>query len=169
MKALILVDYENEWTNKNSDYYVGDISEVIKKTNMLIDYCRKKGYKIIFTTHIEKESDDAFSENSENVRIITELHKKEPDILIKKNKISPFYKTNLENELKGIKEIIIAGILTNLCVRSLAEEAYDREFLITVIKDCCISLDKETQDFTFKDLKTTREEINFLNLKEFTK
>ena len=30
MKALILVDYENEWTNKNSDYYVGDISEVIK-------------------------------------------------------------------------------------------------------------------------------------------
>ena len=165
--ALILVDFENEWIKQDSDYFVGDISGVIKKTNKLISYCRKKGYKIIFTRHVEKDSDDAFAENSEKIKIMTELHKKDIDILIKKYKISPFYKTNLENELRGIKEIVVAGILTNLCVRSLIEEAYDREFEITIIKDCCVSLDKKIQEFTFKDLKTTREEINFLDLKEF--
>lgn len=167
MKALILVDFENEWIDKSSDYFVGDISSVLERTNQLIDSCRKKGFKIIFTTHIEKDSDEAFAENSNNVNIISELNKKESDILIKKYKISPFYKTNLENELKGIKEIVVAGILTNLCVRSLIQDAYDREFEIICIKDCCVSLDKKTQEFTFKDLKETREEINFLNLKEF--
>ena len=74
-----------------------------------------------------------------------------------------------EKELKGIKEIVICGILTNLCVRSLAQEAYDRDFQITIIKDCCVAFDAETHEFTLKDLKATREEIEFLNLNEFTK
>lgn len=166
-KALILVDFENEWANENSDYFVGDISEVIEKTNKLIDFCRKKNYKIIFTRHIEKDSDSEFAEDSNNVEIIKDLHKESSDVLITKYKISPFYQTKLEDELKGIDEIVVCGILTNLCVRSLVQDAYDREFEIKVIKDCCVSLDKETQDFTFKDLKNTREEIEFLDLEEF--
>ena len=169
MKALILVDFENEWVDKNSKYYVGDISEVIKKTNELIDYCRKEKYKIIWTIHVEKNSENGFAEGSRNIEIINSLHKKNSDVVIKKYKISPFYRTNLENELRGINEIVVAGILTNLCVRILIEEAYDRDFEITVIKDCCVSIDEQTQDFTFKDLKSTREEINFLGLKEFMK
>ena len=168
-KALICVDFENEWTDKSSDYFIGDISDVIKKTNKFIDFCRKNGYKIVFTTHVEKDSDSAFASNSKNVEIIKELHKQDSDVLITKNKISPFYKTNLDKELKGIKEIVICGILTNLCVRSLAQDAYDRDFQITIVKDCCRAFDEETHEFTIKDLKATREEIEFLNLNEFTK
>ena len=166
-KALILVDFENEWIDKKSDYYVGNISDIIKKTNRLIDYCRAKGYKIIFIRHVEEDS-KAFAENSENTKIISKLHKTKQDKTVKKYKISPFYRTALEKELKGIKNIIVAGILTNLCVRSLVQDAYDRDFGIIVIKDCCVAMDKKTQDFTLKDLKSTREEITFPSLKEFT-
>jgi nicotinamidase-related amidase len=165
-KALVLVDFENEWIDKNSGYFVGNISAVINRTNKLIDFCRANGFKIIFTTHVEKGSGKEFAENSDNVKIISALHRKDSDVLIIKNKISPFYKTNLEKELKGIKEIVAAGILTNLCVRSLVQDAYDRDFAIKVIKDCCVAFGKQTQDFTFKDLKATREEIEFLNLDE---
>lgn len=168
-KALILVDFEKEWIDKNSDYFIGDLSELISKTNKLIDYCRKNNYKIIFTTHIEKDSDEAFAPNSENVKIINEINKKDSDILIQKNKISPFFKTNLGEHLKGIDEIIICGILTNLCVRSLAQDAYDRDFKITIIKDCCQAFDKETHNFTIKDLKDTREEIEIFEVDEFIK
>lgn len=164
-KALMLVDFEKEWTDKKSPYYVGNISEVLKRTNKLIDFCREKGYKIIFTRHIEKDSESEFS--GDNANVISSMHKKPRDTLITKYKISPFYRTNLERELKGINQIVICGILTNLCVRHLAEDAYDREFDITIIKDCCVALDKKTHDFTINDLKSTREEINFVNLKEF--
>lgn len=166
-KALILVDFENEWTDKKSEYFLGNLAGLVKKTNQLIDSCRKKGYKIIFTAHVEKDSDSCFAPNSENVQIIKELHRKKSDLVIEKNKISPFYKTRLEKELKGIKEIVVCGVLTNLCVRSLVQDAYDRDFEITVIKDCCKAFDKKTHEFTLKDLKETREEIRFLNLREF--
>jgi len=166
-KALILVDFEKEWTDKSSDYFVGDIYDLIKKTNKLIDFCRKNNYKIIFTTHIEKNSGGEFAENSENIEIIDEINKQDSDVLIKKNKISPFFKTDLEKHLEGIDEIVICGILTNLCVRSLVQDAYDRDFKITIIKDCCRAFDEETHNFTIKDLKATREEIEFLNLNEF--
>ncbi|EKD49345.1 MAG: hypothetical protein ACD_63C00176G0003 [uncultured bacterium] len=168
-KALILVDFQKEYTDERSDYFVGDISDTIEKTNKLIDFCRKSGYKIIFITHVEKISEGAFSESSINSEIIVRLHKEEKDVLIEKNKISPFFKTNLGKELQGINEIIVCGILTNLCVRSTIQDAYDRDFNIKVIKDCCVAFDDETQEFTFKDLKTTREEIEFLNLRDFLK
>lgn len=166
-KALILVDFEKEWINEESDYYVGDITKMVEKTNQLIDFCRKKGYKIIFTRHVEKGSEGAFAENSENTKLIAGLHKEKSDDLLTKNKISPFYRTKLEEKLKGIKEIVVCGILTNLCVRSLIEGAYDREWEITVIEDCCVAKDEETQEFTFKDLKATREEIKFAEVADF--
>ncbi len=68
-KALILVDFQKEWTDKSSDYFLGNISLLIKKTNKLIIFCRKNNYKIIFTKHIEKDSDKEFAEKSENVKI----------------------------------------------------------------------------------------------------
>ncbi len=89
------------------------------------------------------------------------------DTIIIKNKINPFYNTSLEKELDGIKHVIVCGILTNLCVRSFIQDAYDRDFKITVIKDCCAAHTSELQEFTFYDLAQTREEIDFIDLKGF--
>ena len=52
-------------------------------------------------------------------------------------------------------------------MRSLIHDAYDRDFKITVVTDCCTAFDKKTQDFTFQDLKRTREEINFTDINTF--
>jgi len=166
-KALILVDFEKEWVDQKSNYFVGNISPVIKKVNRLIKFCRQQQYKIIFTKHIEKDSLNAFTKGSKNVEFIDEIEYNNKDIVVTKYKISPFHQTTLAKHLKGVKQLVVCGILTNLCIRSLIEEAYDREFEITVIKDCCVAFDKVTQDFTFKDLKATREEVEFVNLNKF--
>ena len=167
-KALVVVDFENEWTLKKSPYYLGDISQLLARTNRLIDFCRKKGYRIIFTAHIEKGSKKEFSDGP-RAEIISSLHRDKGDSLVKKNQISPFYRTTLEKELGNIRSIVICGVLTNLCVRSLAHDAYDRGFDIRIISDCCKAMDKKTHEFTLKDLKNTREEIQIQKLSEFTK
>lgn len=168
-KALILIDFEKEWIDPASEDYVGDISDVLKKTNDVIDYCRSRGDKIIFTRHVEPKADKAWAEGSKGTELIDTLHKDPSDIVITKQKISPFYQTTLEWELKGVSEVIVCGILTNLCVRSLVQDAYDRDFDITVIKDCCVAFDEETQNFTLRDLQATREGIQFKDAEEFIK
>lgn len=168
-KALIIVDYQKEWTDASSDYFVGDISKAISNTNTLIDYCRNEGYRIIFVKHLESDSDDAFKEGTENSDLLDTINKKDTDSMITKYRISPFLNTTLEKVLEDIKEVVIVGILSNLCVRSTIHDAYDRDYDITVIKDCCVSFDDQTQVFTFKDIKATRPEIEFLNLNDFIK
>lgn len=166
-KALLVVDWEKEWTNPKSEYFVGDLVSATKKLNKLIEFCRAKNYKIIFIKHIEKNSRDVFAKNSDRVQFIENINIQKSDTIITKYKISPFFKTNLDVVLRGIKEVVVAGILTNLCVRSTVQDAYDRDFKVMVIQDCCVSFDKYTHRFTIEDLKTTREEINFLNLNQF--
>ncbi|MBN1792656.1 cysteine hydrolase [Candidatus Woesearchaeota archaeon] len=169
MKALILVDFENEWITKDSEYYVGDLKDVLDNTNKLIAHARKKGFKIIFIKHVEKGSEDSFAEGSKRTEIISSLDRKKSDVVMTKYKISAFYKTSLEKELAGVDSIVVCGVLANLCVRSLVEDAYDREFKVGVVKDCCVAMDEETLEFTFKDLRATRAEVEFLSLKDFLK
>jgi len=162
--ALVLIDFQKEWIDPKHEYYVWDISQTLSKVNYLIEYCRAREYKILWTKHRETDSIDAFGPETE---IISLLKKEDTDAMIIKNKISPFYNTSLDQELNGIKHVIVCGILTNLCVRSFIQDAYDRDFKITVIKDCCIAHTPEIQDFTFFDLAQTREEIDFTEFKIF--
>ena len=166
-KVCLLVDLENELTDTNSEYYLGNLSKLKRNIKKLSDICRSHNIPLIFTRHIEIDSKTFFAENSKNVELFVE--KENDEILITKNKISPFYNTSLDNILKEMKadELIIAGIMTNLCVRSAVSDAYDKNYKITVIKDCCASNSIEINNFTFKDLKNTRPEIEFLTVDEF--
>lgn len=163
-KSLILIDLENEWQDPESDYYVGDLSDYISRINVLIDRCRDAGYKIFFVRHVEKDGTTAFIEGTKNTQLLEGLHKDDNDIVITKYAISAFYNTDLEKELEGTADIVIAGILTNLCVRSAVSDAYDRGFTITIVSDCCTAFDAETHEFTLRDLKSTREEIEITDL-----
>lgn len=166
--ALILVDMENEWINRNSEYYVGSIPHVISNVNALIGYSRRKGHKIIFIRHVEKDG-DAFREKGKGSEIIATLKREKTDIVITKHTIGAFLNTKLEKELKGIKNIIICGLLTNLCVRKLAEDAYDLGYEITIVSDACCAFNKETHVFTLKDLKETRDEIVISKVEDILK
>ena len=162
--ALVLIDFQSEWINPESEYYVGDMREVVAKVNYIVKYCRARGYKIIFTKHREDVSLNHFGPDTQ---IIPEILRDESDSIVEKHKISPFYATILDKELEGIQKVVVCGILTNLSVRSFIQDAYDREFKITVIKDCCVAHTPEIQEFTFFDLAQTRTELDITNFKEF--
>lgn len=162
--ALIIVDPEKEWASQESDYYVGEPTSYVERTNELIGHARGQGWRVVFTRHVE-EGGTAFKEAA-GAEFLDGLDVQESDPVIVKHRISPFYRTNLDETLEGVERIVIGGILTNLCVRSLAEGAYDRDYEITIVSDCCLAFDDETHAFTLRDLKVTREGIEIMDLAE---
>ena len=138
---------------------------LIDRAIYLIQYAREMDYKIIFIRHIEKEW--SFADKDPLSQIISDLCPQPEDVIIKKTKISCFYKTNLEEELQWIKNIVVAWIPTNLCVRMFVEEAYDREFNMALIEDICQTYNDKLQDFTLDDLNESRPDLDIVRLEKF--
>lgn len=168
-KALILVDYQNEWRDRKSEYYLGNLRTCIAAAKRIAEEARRKGITVIYTRHIEPSPTKAFKRGSRNSEIVGELSPGRSDFVITKSRISPFYRTRLEALLKrrGIKSIAVAGIMTNLCVRSTVSDAYDRDMEVTLVRDACSSGSKKTDSFTFKDIKSTRPEVKIVSSTSF--
>lgn len=166
--TLLVVDFQEEWRDKKSDYYLGQFKAQLRNARLLVDYFHEKKWSVIFTRHVEISSTTAFAEGAKGTQIASDLKVGASDSVLTKNKISPFYHTDLEKILMEQQpdELVIAGIMTNLCVRSAVSDAYDRGYRIKVVTDACVSDSVDVDKFTFKDLKKTRPEVEFVKTRE---
>ncbi len=74
--------------------------------------------------------------------IMPQLDLCENDIVVHKQRYSPFMGTPLEMYIRvmGIDTLFIVGANTNNCVLCTAFEAYNRDLRVIVVEDCCASM-----------------------------
>jgi nicotinamidase-related amidase len=163
-----MIDFQEEWRDKKSDHYLGQFKTQLRNASLLVEHFHDKNWPVILTRHVEPGSTSVFAEGTRNSQIVPELRVGSSDRVLTKNKISPFYNTDLEKILKELApdQVVVAGIMTNLCVRSAISDAYDRDYHIKVVTDACVSDSHEVDKFTLKDLKKTRPEIELVKTKE---
>ena len=72
------------------------------------------------------------------------------ELVITKQCVNPFYNTGLMNWLlhKGIKHVVLSGVVTNLVVEATARAADDAGFAVTVLEDACAAPNQEWHDFS---------------------
>ena len=68
-----------------------------------------------------------------------DLAVKAEDIQVVKHRVSPFYSTNLEVQLraKGIERIYCSGVSTQAVVQATVRDGHDRDYEMIVLEDCC--------------------------------
>jgi nicotinamidase-related amidase len=67
------------------------------------------------------------------------------DIVITKKRVSAFTGSDLEVVLRSleIKHLVLSGIATSGVVLSTLREAADKDYVLTVLSDCCADMDEE--------------------------
>lgn len=87
--------------------------------------------------------------------IIDELEPKVGEPVIDKPGKGAFYATDLDGILKskGIKQMIVCGVTTEVCVNTTVREANDRGYDCLVLEDCVGSYFPEFQKYALKMIK----------------
>lgn len=87
--------------------------------------------------------------------IIPELYPIEGESIIDKPGKGSFYATDLDMilKLKGIRNLIITGITTDVCVSTTLREANDRGYECLLLEDCCAATEKKNHLAAVENVK----------------
>lgn len=146
--ALLVIDMQNFFVGSRSGGLGPIDPAVLKNVKHLIDAFRKSERPVIYTRHVHKAdgSDagilgwwwpDMIVEGSSDSEIHQDIKPRQDEKVIMKHRYSAFYNTDLEIVLRcqQIEDIVISGVMTNLCCESTARDAYFRDFRIFFVAD----------------------------------
>jgi nicotinamidase-related amidase len=87
--------------------------------------------------------------------IVPALYPANGEIVIDKPGKGAFYNTELDELLsrKGIKDLLVAGVTTEVCVNTTVREANDRGYRCIVLGDCCASYFPEFHEMGLRMIK----------------
>lgn len=155
--ALLVIDMQKHFTS---------IAKPILSTlNATVDLCRSQGIPIFFTRHRhESPADygmlgewwdgDLIIEGTSDAELLPGLHRQEADAVVKKSTYSAFRGTGLEELLreKGVEEVIVTGVMTNLCCETTAREAFIRGFRVFFSTDATGTANEELHEAALKNM-----------------
>ena len=87
-------------------------------------------------------------------RFLPELNVSPKDVVIPKTTYSAFHKTGLEEKLEehGIQDLVIGGVMTNLCCETTARDAFVRDYRVFFLVDGTSTVNEDFHLATLKNL-----------------
>lgn len=142
--ALLIIDVQNDYF-PGGKMVLSGAEEAGKKTKKLLDYYRKNNLPIVHIKHIAtQEGVTFFLPNTSGAEINSLVKPNEGEKVIIKNYPNSFRDTELLAYLqaKNIKNLVITGMMTDVCVDSTIRAAWDYGFNNTVIGDATATRDR---------------------------
>ncbi|MGC8491596.1 MAG: cysteine hydrolase family protein [Syntrophobacteraceae bacterium] len=137
--ALLLIDIQK-------DYFPGGRMELVgaeeagKAAGRLLADFRRRGLPVIHVQHISNRPGASFFlPGTDGVNFHESVTPRDSETLIQKNFPNSFRDTQLQNLLQkgGIKELVICGMMSQMCVNSTVRAAFDLGYKCTVAHDAC--------------------------------
>lgn len=154
--ALLVIDMQKFFLEPSSPSYTCGGPAVLPNIARLINSFRAAGRPVIYTCHVHKaDGSDAgimrwwwkgmCIEGTPESMVHDDIAPCPGDRVIYKHRYSAFYNTDLEVALRGMKieDLVISGIMTNMCCESTARDAYYRDYRVFFLADATGSIIEE--------------------------
>ncbi|MCK4548405.1 MAG: isochorismatase family protein [Candidatus Eisenbacteria sp.] len=141
------------------------LNPVLPNILSVLKHFRTLDYPIIFTRHRHVDPaadagmmaqwwDSLLIDGQEDAELVPELRPRKRELLIEKCRYSAFLATPLEEELRKqrVKNLVISGVMTNLCCETTARDAFMRGFRVYFLLDGTATCTEEYHLATLKNL-----------------
>jgi nicotinamidase-related amidase len=154
--VLLVVDMQKFFLDQASPTFTCGGLAILPIVKRLIDAFRRAGRPVIFTRHVHHPADldsgimgwwwkGKCLEGSPESEVHPDLAPWREEKVIFKHRYSAFYNTDLETVLRCLKveDVVVSGIMTNLCCESTARDAYYRDYRVFFPADGTGSVSEE--------------------------
>ena len=175
--ALVIIDMQNFVCAPEEGPGLQGIDKVIENTNKLVDICHEQAIPVIWVRHnINTDGDStdgglypvfhnreqlsSVENYGKSTEIYSELHfNKDLDHVVFKNRYSAFLPVPPESELQlkltslNIKQLIVTGVVTNVCVESTIRDAMQLDYEVILISDATTTFDNVIKEATLMNIR----------------
>jgi isochorismate hydrolase len=145
--ALLVVDMLNYFAHPRGRVYLPSSAAVVPRIARLLRFWRNEGHRVVYTRHCHRGPEDLgmlgkfFSDYIKcgewDAEIIEELSPMPSDVVFRKSTYDAFLGTGLEEHLRsaGVQQVLITGVLTQMCCETTARAAFVRGFEVYLPAD----------------------------------
>jgi len=154
--ALLIIDMQDFFLDPQSPSYTCGGLAIIPTIAKVAAAFREKNRPVIYTKHVHHPDhldsgimagwwEGMCIEGSPESEIHKDLTPMPSEKVILKHRYSSFYNTDLETILRVLKieDLVITGIMTNMCCESTARDAYYRDYRVFFLADGTGSINEE--------------------------
>jgi nicotinamidase-related amidase len=154
--ALLVIDMQLFFLDPASPSFTCGGLAILPKLEKLIHTFRQAGRPVIFTRHVHHPDhldsgimgwwwEGMCLEGSPESEIHQDISPKSNEKVVFKHRYSAFFNTDLDTVLRcqQVEDIVITGIMTNMCCESTARDAYYRDYRVFFPADGTGSITEE--------------------------
>lgn len=137
--ALIIIDIQNDYF-PDGKFALDNSIQAGKNAGLVLESFRKKGLPVIHIQHESvREGSFFFIPGTQGVEINECVSPLEGEKIVIKNYPNSFRETSLRQELEklGVTDLVITGMMSNMCVDATTRAANDLGYKCTVVHDAC--------------------------------
>jgi len=142
-RALLLVDIQLDYFPEGA-FPLVEPEAAAETARAVLDAFRSAGEPIVHVFHVAEEPDATFFvPGTPGVAFHPAIAPADGEAVIEKHEPNSFIGTGLEAKLRdwGVTELVIAGMMTSMCIDSTTRAASELGFACTVVADACAAPD----------------------------
>jgi nicotinamidase-related amidase len=139
------VDIQNDYF-PGGRYPLDGPDRAAERAAHLLSGFRERGEPVVHVQHVWDGDDAAFfSPGTPGVEIHEAVRPLDGEPVVQKAHPNSFLETDLEQRLRGagVSDLVVAGMMTSMCVDATVRAASDMGFSCTVVHDACAAPDLE--------------------------